>query len=288
MKVIGYYNSFSRQDALDNLFTTPLTHINYAFLLPKENGDVYFYDEENVEKVVSFAHSKGVKVFVSVGGFCDQEIILSRVFEAICQNGNIDRFVDNILEVVKKFGFDGVDLDWEYPTEQFKKQFELLVGTLSKATHSINKEFSIAIHRAVVGEAKECRIVAISDKVIADADWINIMTYDAQEDQYHSSLIRCMKSLDYWHSNRKVPRDKIMIGAAFYARPSAKLYCELIEEDHKNFFRDSYKDDTFNGCHTVKEKAYFARFNCGGLIIWAINYDTFDDTSLLRVVNEAI
>ena len=109
------------------------------------------------------------------------------------------------------------------------------------------------------------------------ADWMNIMTYDATEECNHSSLIRCMKSLDYWHSIRKVPRNKIMIGAAFYARPSAKLYCELIEEDDKNFFRDSFKDDTFNGCYTTKEKTYFARLNCGGLAIWAINYDSLDN-----------
>ena len=287
MKVVGYYNSFARQDALSSLFVTPLTHINYAFLLPKENGDVYFYDEKNVEEVVKFAHDKGIKVFVSVGGFCDKEKPLSSTFEVICDN-HLEEFILATLRVVQKYNFDGVDLDWEYPTKQYEKSFEMMVDKLGFRLHFLKKELSIAIHRAIEGEAKECRIVAISDKVIKAADWLNIMTYDATEDCCHSSLIRCMKSLDYWHSIRKVPRSKIMIGAAFYARPSAKLYCDLIKEDEKNYFRDYYKDDTFNGCYTIKEKTYFARFNCGGLIIWAINYDTFDKTSLLRVVNEAI
>ncbi len=44
-----------------------------------------------------------------------------------------------------------------------------------------------------------------------------------------------------------------------------------------------------NGIYTVREKAYFGNFNAGGIIIWAINYDTLDDKySLLNAIETAV
>jgi len=289
MKIVGYYNSFSREKSICDLELGGLTHIFYAFLLPKEDGSVYFYDEENVKEVISIAHKKNRKVFVSVGGYCNQEMILSRVFEKISSDYTLSqKFVDSIIDIVKKYDFDGVDLDWEYPTEEYKDKYEFLVWVLSHSMHMRQKEFTIAVHRAVPGEAKECRIVAISDKVIDNVDWMNIMTYDATEDRNHSDMGRCRKVVKYWTEERGVPKEKILVGAAFYARPSEKPYYELISEDPYNYFRDAYKNDTFNGFYTIKEKLSFANHNCGGLIIWAINYDTIGSYSLLSAIQTVL
>ena len=285
MRIVGYYNSFVRKECIKDLELGGLTHINYAFLIPIEDGSVYFYDEANVKEVVAIAHKKRKKIFISVGGYCDKEVILNQVFEKICSNDKaFKKFINSIIDIVTKFRFDGVDLDWEYPTKPFESVFETMVLVLSKSMHDLNKEFTIAIHRAVVGEVKECRIEAITDKVIECVDWINIMTYDATEDRNHSDLSRCRKVVDYWHKVRNVPRDKILVGAAFYARPSEKLYYELISEDSHNYFRNSYKNDTYNGFYMIKEKLFFSWENCGGFIIWAINYDKIGSYSLLSAI----
>ncbi len=285
MRIVGYYNSLVRKECLKDLELGALTHINYAFLIPKEDGSVFFYDEGNVKEAVDIAHTKHKKIFVSVGGFCDQDVVLNKVFEKISADYTLSqRFVDSIIEVVKKFDFDGVDLDWEYPTEEYKKKFEFLVWVLGHLMHAKQKEFTIAVHRAVPREAKECRIVAVTDEVIKNVDWMNIMTYDATEDRTHSDLSRCKKVVEYWTKERGLSQEKIMVGAAFYARPSAKPYYKLIIEDPNNYYRDSYYNDTFNGCNTIKEKTFFALHNCGGLIIWAINYDEIGLYSLLSVI----
>ena len=200
MRVVGYYNSFSRQDVLNKIFLAPITHINYAFLLPKEDGSVFFYDEENAREVVTFAHENGRKVFVSIGGAIYQEKSISKVFEKICEDeGRFTKFLDSIVSVTCAFDFDGVDLDWEYPTKDYINSFEEMISTLYRALHQLGKELTIAVHRAIVGEAKDNRIIAITDKVISNVDWLNIMTYDASEDDNHSSLIRCIRCLNYWH-----------------------------------------------------------------------------------------
>lgn len=289
MKVVGYYNSFAEGNALDKLFLSPVTHINYAFLLPNEDGTVFFYNDKNVRDVVSFAHNNGKKVFVSVGGFCNKDKLLSDVFEKICSdNEKIKQFAQSVIEKVDEYDFDGVDLDWEFPTYNFIDSYEVLTRILSESMHTMNKKFTIAVHRAVMGEPKERRIVAVTDKVVEMADWLNIMTYDSSEEQNHSSVDRCIKCYAYWHNIRKVPGDKLLVGAAFYARPSEKPYYELISEDLQNYSRDLYNGDSYNGSFTVKEKVRFSKHFCGGLIIWAINYDSLDNTSLLRAINDEL
>ncbi len=286
MLVVGYYNSFAQRKEMAGLNLSALTHINYAFLIPRDNGTVHFVDEDDVKKCVNLAKSKGIKVFVSVGGWCDEDRKrLREVFEQICDNrGVLDFFIDNVIKVVKKYGFDGVDVDWEFPTIERVSNFEYLISSLSKKLKELKKELSIAIFYAVAG-SKNCEwIGAISDDVISNLDFLNIMTYDCKEEENHSSIELAKRCVNYWNKVRKVTPDKLLIGIPFYSRPSALCYWELVDISKENSFLDSYEKETYNGINKVKEKILYTKQNCGGVIIWAINYDTTDQYSLLSAI----
>lgn len=221
MKVIGYYNSFAENLDLDRLYLDPLTHINYAFLLPKENGEVYFRDESLAKNVVEYCHKLGKKVFVSVGGWCDGEIILQKVFEKICDDEDrLKKFVKAIMRVVKDYNFDGVDIDWEYPLKEYAESYEKLLKKLHKKLKEENKQLTIAIYHAVEGEANFDRVEAVSDKVIKYVDWMNVMTYDCHTEKNHSSYKLARRCVDYWFYQRCIERQKILIGIPFYLKPS--------------------------------------------------------------------
>ena len=286
MKVIGYYNSFERQEVFSELYLDALTHLNYSFLLPRPDGSVYFRNEEDVKRVISIARNHGIQVFVSVGGWCDGDIVLNGVFEKICDSKvTLDFFIDNVIDVVERFGFDGIDLDWEYPKSTRMMVFSYLVDRLSEFTKSHKKSLTMAIFHSIPGEEKYNRVEAISDYVVSKLDWINVMTYDCHDEPNHASLRLAEKCVKYWNEERKVEKERIMIGIPFYAQPSMTNYCDLIYLDHRNAFKDFIGDESLNGLYTVREKAYFAKFNCGGLIIWAINYDTLvPQYSLLRAI----
>ena len=290
MKVVGYYNSFANGDIINQLNLKPLTHINYAFLLPRPNGEVYFKNREDVKRVVKICHSRGIKVFVSVGGWCNEkDEPLSKVFEEICSSYVLmDYFINNILAVVKAFGFDGVDLDWEYPTYEKKSVFEYLIVKLSTKLHSLSKKISIAIYHSIDGDEKYNRIIAISDYVISNIDLLNVMTYDCHEEKNHSSINLAKKCVNYWVNVRKIRKGKILIGIAFYSQPSLIPYFTLVLKDPKNAYRDFYDKDSYNGINTVKKKVKYAKSNCGGVMIWAINYDSTDSNSLLSTINNAL
>ncbi len=289
MRVVGYYASFNHQDMLEHINLDALTQINYSFLLPRSDGTLYFLDEENVRHVVSIAHQKGIKIFVSVGGWSNEKKEkLSSIFETIMNRDELRKdFLKNVLEIVKEYDFDGVDFDWEFPTKEYQKVLEEIITKLSKSLHQMKKELSMAIYFAVDGDEKYNWISAISNLVISKLDFFGIMTYD-DEAVNHSSLELAEKCVEYWVERRKVSKEKILIGIPFYSRPSAFLYSELIALSAINATNDYYGIESYNGIPTVRRKTFFAKEKCGGLIIWAINYDVKGKDSLLNVVQSAL
>jgi chitinase len=62
--------------------------------------------------------NNALEVFVSIGGwtFSDNHTETQPVFTNIASNaGNRQKFADNLLSFMKRYGFDGADIDWEYP-----------------------------------------------------------------------------------------------------------------------------------------------------------------------------
>ncbi|KAL2807584.1 glycoside hydrolase superfamily [Aspergillus granulosus] len=58
-----------------------------------------------------------LEVFVSLGGwaFSDSETATQPTFGDIARTeSNRQAFANNLVDFMKKYGFDGVDLDWEY------------------------------------------------------------------------------------------------------------------------------------------------------------------------------
>ncbi len=91
-----------------------LTHINYAFLIPNEDGTfVPILNAYMVEELIQLSHQNGVKVLVSVGDWgWDAQ------FEKMAADPSLRKlFVQNLMKVVDQNEFDGVDIDWEYPHE---------------------------------------------------------------------------------------------------------------------------------------------------------------------------
>ena len=126
-QVFGYY-----QDA-DNLNVAQLpfadlTCVVEAFAIPGSSGTLSFSPNT---ALVSAAHSNSTRVYFSIGG----QSVSDSTWASACSSGNLTTFVNNIMNVVTTDGYDGVDIDWEFPNSGDGTQFMNLMQALYPRLH---------------------------------------------------------------------------------------------------------------------------------------------------------
>ncbi|WP_255545304.1 glycosyl hydrolase family 18 protein [Micromonospora parastrephiae] len=111
-KSVGYMPSWAGN--VNTIQYNKLTHINYAFVLPNNDGSLRAVENPSkLSSLVSQAHANNVRVSIAVGGWNDGN---DSAFEALAANsGSRTNFVNNLVNFVNQYNLDGVDMDWEYP-----------------------------------------------------------------------------------------------------------------------------------------------------------------------------
>ncbi len=291
-RVVGYYSEIF-DDPIENVQFDKLTHIIYAFLIPAEDGSLIGIEKpEKLRELVEKSHENNVEVLVAIGGWSYRNIPLDATFEKMAASQETrEKFIDNTIEFLDVYNLDGVEIDWEYPDlGQSSQNYEQLILELSRAVKANGKYLTAALNGAWSKAEGPAVSKAVSDATLEEFDWINIMAYDANNEQ-HSPVWFANTSISYW-INRGVPKEKIVIGVPFYARPSWKQYRHLVAENKENAYRDYAEgeplDSYYNGINTIKEKTRIAIKNASGIMIFDINEDTMDDLSLMKAIDDTI
>lgn len=230
MLVIAYYSGNATD--IDKYEIDKLTHIIYSFVLLRGNQlQVSPAAGSILRKLVSLkTKHPPLKIQIAFGGWGGCKTCPA-VFAT--EKGRND-FALSVKEILNKYQLDGIDIDWEYPAVQGpvghpfspadKQNFTLLLQALRS---HLGKEKEITFAAGGFSEFLEKSVEW--KKVIAYTDRIHLMSYDlvnryAINTGHHTPLysnsfqkesadnaIRFFDSLD-------IPRNKIVIGAAFYAR----------------------------------------------------------------------
>lgn len=206
-KIVGYFiewGVYDRNYHVKDIPAEKLTHINYAFA-KIVNGECALFDAyAAIDKAYSGDKPEGgtlrgsfnqliqlkkkhphLKTLISVGGWT-----LSRPFSDVAlTNESRGKFAKSCVAFIKKYGFDGVDIDWEYPVggglqgnttrKEDKPNYTLLLAELRKqldeAGTTDKKQYLLTI-AAPAGP----RIIGNLeiDKLHKHLDWINVMAYD--------------------------------------------------------------------------------------------------------------
>ncbi|ESO96380.1 hypothetical protein LOTGIDRAFT_227027 [Lottia gigantea] len=209
------------------------SHLIYAFvdidptdlvLSSKSQHEESKYKEFNNLKT----KNKDLRTLVSVGG----QNAKSKQFAAVSSNiQNIHHFVKTSAKFLRDRGFDGLDLDWEYPTRNTKEQFTILVKEL-------RKEFD----EEAIDSGKERLIITIAvpagrarildgyqpEELAKYVDYFNVMAYDyfgpwnrisgfnsplypRDSDTRFSPELNMQWTVEQW-IRLKVPKEKIVVG----------------------------------------------------------------------------
>jgi chitinase len=229
--VIGYYAS--RSISVDSFRTEKLTHIIFSFCHLQDNRMAVSnaYDSAVIRHLVSLKDKQPrLKVILSLGGWggcrtCPQ------VFDS--RKGR-RQFARSVKEILDNFHADGIDLDWEYPalsnvpgypfSPDDRDNFTQVVRKLRK-TLGPDKEISFAAG----GFTKYLQTSVDWKKLAPLVNYINLMTYDLVSGYdtvtgHHTPLYSTpsqVESTDHavrFLDSIGMPLNKLVIGAAFYAR----------------------------------------------------------------------
>lgn len=210
-----------------------LTHIIFSFCHLKGNrlSVDNLRDTTTIQQLVSLkGRNPSLKVILSLGGWGGCETCSA----AFSTNEGREEFASSVKELTDYFKTDGLDLDWEYPaiagppghaySPADKPNFTALVNSLRKALGKKNElSFAAGGFTQFFKESIDWK------KVTPLVDKINLMTYDlihgaSTVSGHHTPLYSTPQQREstdhavHYLDSIGVPKNKLVIGAAFYSR----------------------------------------------------------------------
>lgn len=307
-RIVGYYPSWIRTTLpAAKIRFQDITTIAHAFIWPRSDGSLDMYSDLVYPEMISKAHTAGVKVVISIGGWgqCDGFAPMA----ATAATRKI--FIDNVIAFMKQQGYDGIDLDWEYPTGSAQRNtFTQLVREFRQAFDAAHPAWTISF---VVPSGQYSGTTFDYAAVLDAVTWIGCMTYDfhgawTNHAGHNAPLYapggEAEGSIDdsvLYLKRLGIPASQLLVGVPFYGRrfSASRLYgpatggdeityAKLIPQIKPDwnyvwdntakvpYYQDAAKTIfiTFDDTASVRYKCEYVRNNkLGGLIIWALGQD---------------
>jgi len=220
--VLGYYPAWVKEsypaEAVD---FTVLTHIIHAFAWPEADGSIALWEGFVYPELTEETHRAGRKILVALGGWGNCEGFPPMAADPALRA----KFIENIIEFCEKHGYNGIDLDWEFPANpEERDNLTLLVSDLRKATDKLGRPFLITMAvSAGTWSGDHNDYTALKENI----DWFNDMTYDfygtwTEVSGHNAPLYATQESVDtsitFLVEKMGIPPDKILLGLPFYGR----------------------------------------------------------------------
>ncbi|MEX0609999.1 MAG: glycoside hydrolase family 18 protein [Balneolaceae bacterium] len=144
------------------------------------------FNSDRLKAIVPAAHRNNTKILFSVGGSGNYEGFSSSITPQ-----NRTQFIATIVELIEKYGFDGVDLDMEpIQKKDYTNFYQFVLSLDAEFTDVItrNGERPLITIAALKGESISKLYASVQQQV----DQINIMTYD---------MAQAWSSWQAWHNS---------------------------------------------------------------------------------------
>lgn len=204
-RVIGYFISwgvYGRNYQVADIPADKLTHINYAFARISDSGEIALGDpwadiqqpypgdapdlpfKGNFNQLLKLkASHPHLKTLIAVGGWTWSE----KFSDVTLTQQSRQKFAGSCVEFMKQYGFDGVDIDWEYPVSggekpgrpEDKVNYTLLLQELRNRLDAQGAADGKHYLLTICAPAAESNYNNYElDKIPQYVDWIGLMSYD--------------------------------------------------------------------------------------------------------------
>ncbi|KAF2820809.1 glycoside hydrolase [Ophiobolus disseminans] len=241
--VVGYYEGWAKNRPCNVFWPEQIpigiyTHINFAFAIidpktfkiaPSSPDDANLYKRLMLLK----QRDPNLKVYIAVGGwaFNDPGPTASTFSDLAASVPRQKIFMESLLSFMSTYGFDGIDLDWEYPVADDRSGREVDFDNFPKFMARLKQTLSGASKGLTITLPASYWYLQHFDlaSLVKSVDWFNIMSYDLhgtwdQGNKWtgaflnsHTNLTEIDLALDLlWRNN--VDPSKVVMGLAFYGR----------------------------------------------------------------------
>lgn len=224
--VIGYYPHWLKDDLPpEEIDLKNLTHIIHAFAWPNSDGTLSTYNGMIDGNLNYQVHLSGKQILISLGGWGN-----STAFSDVTGNSSLrSTFIANIISFIQQNDYDGVDIDWEYPsTLVHKENLTLFVSELRSALDMIDSGYLLTM---AISSGNWYGQWFDYEKLVSICDWLGVMTYDfhgtwsshAGHNSPISSPSNCSDgsvetALSYLRDQRYIPSNQLVLGIPFYGK----------------------------------------------------------------------
>jgi chitinase len=120
---IAYYESWASKRPCDaylpnEIDPTPWTHVNFAFAWVSQWGSIVLSSADDTilyDQIRELRKKKAdLELYIAIGGYAVGSTPFSNL--AATWTGR-NSFITSACSFTDKYGFDGVDIDWEYPAD---------------------------------------------------------------------------------------------------------------------------------------------------------------------------
>ncbi|KAI0523939.1 glycosyl hydrolases family 18-domain-containing protein [Xylaria bambusicola] len=246
-RVIGYYEAWNYKKkcigmSMQDIPVGSLTHIFYSFgyirpdtydIIPIQDGGDQTLSEDTLKEFASLKRrNPAVKVTIALGGwtFNDNGTIWQPVFSDLSSSKEKrSRFIDQLTKFMKRFGFDGVDLDWEYPGASDRGGHKNDGENFTKLLEEMRDAFSGKYEVSFTAPTSYWYLRHFDIKGSSEAaDFVNLMAYDLHgiwdannpigaQVLAHTNLTEIENALNLLWRN-EVKAGKVNLGLGFYGR----------------------------------------------------------------------